>query len=954
MRLRYIIIILLFCQFFINLNGQIKVYCPDAGWYRYGNEVWYSDGGVTWGEVNGEKRHDRNTWAVGKRFIVGNDGHVEGDSVVFGVALHEVESRNLCQSGRDFVGEEFTKSDYEKEFRIELPGAINGTEAMVRVRMAHTGVTVATARVFVNGIEKGTLTLQAVSGDNCATSKEGKWNFDVTGTSVDVKIIYNVGTANGYLDWIEVEYADERMGTEDMMPESGDVRDAEVLGNVTLGRLKELGDAEMVIVGDEEMLNSCDRLGELHEMWDGMRYVTVSENEIFDEYGDGQPSATAYREFLKERVAAGAQYLILMGDGCYDNRQITRANGSANRYRLKTYQSKESFATDGSYCTDDWFGMAYDCYDIVRDTMNLCVGRIPAYTVEQAEIYVDKVEQYLMNEDLGEWKNRVIFLADDGDSNEHVRGADTVANLTAETYKGLLTRKLYFDSYRQEVTTQGESYPLLKKELDDYIRDGVAMVNYMGHGGYANLANEQILSYTDMQNMVNKRLPIWVTGTCNFSRFDDTKDSGGETMLLNDKGGAIAMVSTTRTVYSSQNMQFNLELSKRLMQDGMTIGEAVREAKNERAKVRDDNRLSFVLLGDPALRVAVAHDRKVECEFDVDTAGALDVVRINGYIVNESDIDEEFEGKVHVTVFDKEETVTTLCNDCGESGVPFVYRYRINPIYKGKAVVSNGKFELEFVVPKDIKYNYGSARVVMYAWDDERGVEGNGWNENLVIGGEGKNSVEDTVGPQMNAWVNEMVTKPIYYVSNDALLIVRMTDECGMNTSGSGIGHEIMMWLDSLPGVSLNNYYEADMGSYKSGMVKYWMRGLEYGLHKVRVRSWDVANNSSTTDLMLMVDSTYQGSINAVKIVPNPAVEWTDIIVEEDMKETEMEILVEIYDLAGRKVWNYHGLDEMAKVGDNIVIRWDLNGAYSSGVYYVRVVLGNKSVKTEKIVVSKQ
>ena len=111
-----------------------------------------------------------------------------------------------------------------------------------------------------------------------------------------------------------------------------------------------------------------------------------------------------------------------------------------------------------------------------------------------------------------------------------------------------------------------------------------------------------ILSYTDMQNMVNKRLPVWVTGTCNFSRFDDVKDSGGETLLLNARGGGIALVSTTRTVYSSQNTKFNLELSRRLLQDNMTIGEAVRQAKNERAKVGDDNRLSFVLLGDPALR----------------------------------------------------------------------------------------------------------------------------------------------------------------------------------------------------------------------------------------------------------------------------------------------------------------------------------------------------------------
>ena len=954
MKLRIYILLLVFAWLWaFEALGQVKVYCPDVGWYRYGDVVWFSNGGVTWSKVNGEMRHERNTWAVGKMFIIKSNGDVVGDTVVYGVALHEQELRNLCQSGKDFVGEEFNKNESEREFRLELPGAVRGSEATLRVRMAHTGGVATMARVFVDGIEIGSIAMQAVRGEDCASASEGEWSFNVAGESVLVKIIYNVGTTNGYLDWIEVNYKDARAENQGCAPQQDDVSDAEIIGEVSSARLRNLGDAEIVIVSDSEMAGVSQRLGELHEAWDGLRYVTVLESEIFDEYANGQPSEYAYREFLKERAAAGAKYLILMGDGCYDNRELTRGFGTANRYRLKTYQSKESFTTDGSYCTDDWFGMAYDGTNILRDSMNLCVGRIPAYTLDQATAYVDKVEQYMMNEDLGEWKNRAIFMADDGDNNEHVRGADTVANLTAETYKELLTRKLYFDSYTQEVTTQGESYPVLKKEFDDYIKDGVVMINYMGHGGYANLSNEQILSYTDMQNMVNRRLPIWVTGTCNFSRFDDTKDSGGETLLLNSRGGSIAMVSTTRTVYSSQNMKFNLELSKRLLQDGMTVGEAVREAKNERAKVGDMNRLSYVLLGDPALKVAVAHDRRVECEFDADTVGALDVVKIRGTIYDDGE-DEDFNGCVHVTVFDKEENVKTLCNECEEDVQPFEYRYRINPIYKGKAIVTQGRFNVEFVVPKDIKYNYGNDRVVMYAWDDERGIEGNGYNESLVIGGEGSRVAEDTVGPDMSVWVNEMITKPIYYVGSDALLIVKMEDECGVNTAGSGIGHEIMMWLDSLQGVSLNNYYEAEMGSYQSGVVKYWMRGLDQGIHKVKVRSWDVANNSSTKEVVMMVDSTYRGSINAVRVVPNPAVEWADIIVEEDVKEAETDVLVEIFDLAGRKVWGYHGGSEMAEVGGNIVIRWNLNGAFANGVYYVRVMLGNKSVKTGKIVVAKR
>ena len=199
---------------------------------------------------------DRNTWAVGKRFIIGNEGHVNGDSVVHGVALHEVDLVNLCQSGQDFVGEEFSKSINEQAFRIEMPGAVSGSQATVRVRMAHTGTAQTTAKVTVNGEEKGVVTLLATKGDECARSGEGKWNFNVTGEYVVVKIKCNVTSSNGYLDWIEVNYRD---GRTTVNPDN--VKNAEVVGSVSLGRLKQLGDADIVIVSDNEMREESERLG---------------------------------------------------------------------------------------------------------------------------------------------------------------------------------------------------------------------------------------------------------------------------------------------------------------------------------------------------------------------------------------------------------------------------------------------------------------------------------------------------------------------------------------------------------------------------------------------------------------------------------------------------------------------------------------------------------------------
>lgn len=932
----------------ITASARTVVRTDGPGWYSHAGTTFYSDGGIVWDSTG---HHSRNYLADYKCFAVGSNGRIEGDPVPLGVALHEVDQRSLSNTGREFVGEEFSPSRSEQTFWLETPGIAPGSTATVRVRMAHAGVLSGSAEVRVNGEYIGRIDIPGRNSSLFAVARTGEWTYVASGSGrVSVQINYRAGDTNGYLDWIEINYDDRRTSTP---PES--VKEAAVVGDIASDRLHRMGGADIVIITVDDFIHAADRLGRIHQAYDGMTYEVVTQQQIFDEYSVSTPSIAAYRLFLSQMATQGTRYVTLLGDGCFDNRAI-QANTWPNKQinRLITYQSEESYSEGNSYCTDDYFGMAHDGHDIRRDTMNLAVGRITAYTEAQAEAYVGKVEAYIANSDLGEWKNRAIFMADDGDNNEHARGADTVANLTARVYPELLTRKLYFDSYRQEVSAAGESYPALKRELDDYIDRGVLMINYMGHGGYANLSNEQIVSYTDLTTMRNRRLPLWVTGTCNFSRFDDVKDSGGELLLLNPDGGAIALVSTTRTVYSGQNMGFNLELTRRLLQPGMTIGEAARQAKNARARLGDSNRLCFLVLGDPALRLNYARDRRVLCLSDADTVGALDVATLRGEVTDESGaVDEQFDGYVHITVFDKEETVRTLCND-NPAGRPFEYRYRTNPIYTGRVAVERGRFRTSFVVPKDIRYSYGTARVVMYAWDEARGLEGNGCNEQIVIGGASSRAVEDTVGPELALSLNTLAIEDEYTVGRDALLIARMSDDNGINTVGSGIGHDIMMWLDDSEGVVLNNYYESDLGSYLSGRVHYWLRDLAPGPHTLSLRCWDMANNSTRRTIRFRVDEQHDVAINDIQVVPNPATEYADIIITDDGPEREHELTVTIYDNSGRAVWQKHETRARSEAGEKLVVRWDLAGADAAGVYFARVRLGRSSAKTAKILVHKQ
>lgn len=759
-----------------------------------------------------------------------------------------------------------------------------------------------------------------------------------------------------------------------------------IIGRVANQNLHALGQADMVIIAHSDFVADAERLANAHTALEGLTTHVVKPELIYNEFSSGTPDATAYRRFMKmfyDRATSEdntPKYLLLFGDGSFDNRQILNKNTNKEIYRLLTYQSENSYSATASYTTDDYFALLNDSDGrvISINEMAISVGRIPAYTVDQATKVVNKIINYMENDDFGEWKNRAIFLADDGDRNEHISSADSVCNLTQMQYPELLTRKLYFDSYKQEATASGESYPLLKKEFMDYLNSGVIMVNYMGHGSYVGWANEQMLTLSDINGMHNRRLPLWVTATCDFSRFDDFTDSGGELLMLNPNGGAIALITTSRTVNAGPNFFLNLELSKEILSlqssgEIKSIGEALRKAKNNRAKRNDTNRLSFVLLGDPAVRLnyPTTHNVVIESINDVDvteksdTVGALDLVSLKGSVRHKAkgigQPDETFNGYVHVSVFDKEEEMTTLANDAGS--IPYSYRYRTNPLYTGKAEVKDGRFEVLFVLPKDIKYHFGRGRVVLYAADTEQGFDGNGNSFDLVIGGENANIEWETDGPDVTLYMNSPEFKNGGQVNEDPLFVAHISDQSGINTVGSGIGHDMILKLDNDPQQEyiLNSYYESDFGSYTSGTVYYPLTALPEGKHSLLFRAWDLQNNSTSAELQFEVVKGLEMKVSSAMVYPNPATDFVTIAVQHDRPQQPVSVEVFVYDFAGQMVWR-NSADYITDSTSRFEFKWNLTSSggrvVSSGLYLVRVIMtdanGTKDTKTTKLVIDRQ
>ena len=760
------------------------------------------------------------------------------------------------------------------------------------------------------------------------------------------------------------------------------------IGKISNQDLHALGQADMIIITHPDFIDAANRLAALHSKYDGLTTHVVVPEIVYNEFSSGTPDATAYRRFVKmfydraKEVGNAPKYLLLFGDGSFDNRQILTANTKDNIYRLLTYQARESFNDINSYVTDDYFGLLDDSdgANLLINSLDVAVGRIPSYTVEQANGVVDKLERYIKNEDLGVWKNQAIFMADDGDGNVHVEGADSVCSVFERLNPDLLTRKLYLDSYTQEVTAVGEFYPTLKKEFFDYINNGVLMVNYMGHSGYNNWTNEQILSVADIELMYNERLPLFITMSCSFSRFDDFKLSGGEAMMLNGKGGALALISASRTVYAQPNTLLNLELAKMLLAKNTktgrinTIGEAYQLAKNKRANNNDSNRLPFVLLGDPAIRLAVPQTHFASIDFvnghDVtlgaDTIGALGRVVLDGSVrsLDDNIIDETFNGYAHVTIFDKEEKIKTLCNDFKESeptknNNPFVYTYRTNPLYVGQVEVVDGRFKVEFIVPKDIKYNFGTGRVVMYAVDEQQGFEANGHSSNIIIGGEASDAIIETDGPELKIYLNTPYFKNGDEVDSNPLFVAELQDLSGINTIGFGIGHDIILKLDNdiKQEYVLNNYYKADLGSYTSGVVTYPLSNLTPGKHKLFFRAWDLQNNSVSAELEFEVVEDLKMSIHNMYIYPNPVRDIANIVIEHDKPLAPIDLYMYIYDLSGHLI-HQENMSLVTDASSKINLNWSVNSFVSDGLYYVKAVViddkKRKTIKSAKIFVRKQ
>ena len=740
-----------------------------------------------------------------------------------------------------------------------------------------------------------------------------------------------------------------------------------ILGTVPNQDLHSLQDIDMVILTNEAFLPAAQTIAAAHERLDGLTTAVVTDEQVYNEFSSGTPDATAYRWIMKmlydrahlNSAIHAPQYLLLMGDGTFDNRKLLAASG--NNWLL-TYQAKNSLEETYAYATDDYFGFLDDNEGEtdISGRMDIAVGRFPVNSLAEAEAVVAKTIDYIEHTKSGKWKNQLVFLADDGDSNQHTRISDESAELVRTKNPDFVVNKVYLDAYPQETSAAGESYPLAKNKFHNLLATGVLFFDYSGHGGYNAITSESIMTLADITAMNNQNRGLWLLVTCNFSSFDAGMLSAGEEAVLNPDGGAIATISSCRTVFATQNGALNQLLCDTLFAHSsghytMTIGKALQYAKNKRGG--DNNKMPYILLGDPSVRLAYPDDYSVVTTTNLDTLNALSIQTVEGYIrTDEGTVANWFNGRLSITVLDKMQQITTLDNDHTESEIKTTYTYNDypSPLFKGEASVVDGRFSYTFMVPKDIRYNYGNGRIVYYAIDSLNAEEAIGHYEDFMVGGSSTVTIIDTIGPDLELYLNTPSFRDGGTTYEYPHFFANIADEHGINTAGSGIGHDLLLTIDNDPNQAfiVNDYFSASNGSYQAGTVSYALPEMIEGPHSLTFRAWDLLNNSSTRSLNFQVVKGQDAQLCAVMTYPNPVKSSgnLNIVIDYDQPDRLAETDLYVYDLTGKLI--YHTSQKGAEP-----MTWNLgNFAMRAGVYVYKVqiqVAGSKaSSKQGKIIVT--
>ena len=737
-------------------------------------------------------------------------------------------------------------------------------------------------------------------------------------------------------------------------------------------------DIDYVIISPSSLISQAEKLANFHRNYSNLNVKVIPLELIYQEFSSGKQDIAAIRNCIKyiyENASTSTKrvkYINLFGDASYDfkNRIVNNTNV------VPIYHSLNSSTTgESSFASDDFFGLMDPSEGNIVSFfggIDIAVGRMLVNDAKQADEMVNKVLEYHDVKSYGSWRNNFVLVSDDSDipSDASLQNRQNgLANTISSEKPFLNVNKILLDSYAQEASAGGSRYPKARTDFFNAFEKGALVFNYLGHGGEDGLSAERIWEKSDGQNLSNQyKYPLFITITCEFSRFDNPfRPTAGEYTYWNPKGGAIAMITTIRSIGQFSAENFNDGLTKNLLSYGsnqyQSIAEALRISKNS-----NPNSATNVVfyIGDPAIMLAIPKPKIILTKVNdipvsqtIDDFKSLSKIKLTGQVTDENNNPlTNYSGEVSTTIFDKAVSRTTNNND-GNSP-PINFNVLGETIFRGNATVTNGQFEFNFVVPRDIRVPLANGRISFYSKKNQLLQNETGYDSTIKIGGINENAIADNISPRVKLYMNDETFVSGGTTNESPFLVANLEDENGINTA-SGIGHDIVAVLDgdvSNPFV-LNDYYQTKLDDFTSGTLRFPLRNLAPGLHTITFKAWDVYNNPITAEIQFIVVGDETITLTHVLNYPNPFVSYTEFWFTHNRPYEPLEVQVQVMTITGKIVWTKNQIITTEGFLSKEV-SWDgkddFGDRLGKGVYVYKLTVKStltnmKSEKFEKLVI---
>lgn len=939
--------------------------------------------------------------------------------------FHETDLTNIGTSGSMFVGEDFkfTRSrqfnfqltgitDRESVWtqvtfvaaatsasRVQLTA--NGTQLGSPGNLAANGANYASRAIMTNTfpVESEKLTIGVTYQSNGAVSAanldnitvnyrraialdRGRIAFDASRTTVfvagaddqtivwDVTDPLNIRAMNTRAQDGGIRFTNPYTGTRRYVafnPQEASVPSPQSVGSVNNQNLHGITDTpDMIIVTPRDWAGEAERLARLHRSSASapLNVLVIDQDEAFNEFSSGSRDVNGLRRMLKMFYDRGntagkpLRYVLLFGRATYDQRSLCTAESGTGPF-VVTWQSDDSFSETGTYCSDDIMAMLDDNSgtNLAQSRISVALGRIPARNLRQARTFVDKLYSYTNSSAGSEWKNQMVMIADNANNgvfmdHSEEQQARMIANGIEMSYT-----KVYIDAFPIENGTCTGGRERFHRMIDD----GTLWINYIGHGAERFLADEDILTMSDIDNMYNRRLPVMFAATCSFMRWDGPEMSGAESMGFNPNGGVIAAIAPTRKALITDNGHMAAAMGGAAFvrrSDGSmpTIGEMLADAKNAVRSVSNQaatTRLRFGLLGDPAMKLTMPEARVVLETIDGQdvtpdaqcTLMARQMARLTGSVVDPAgNVMTDFNGSLSLTIYDAEYSTTSMgLPDRHTEGRQVTFEEQGHKLFTGRGQVSGGHFDITVAMPSEISENFRPGAVNMYAWTGD-GTDAIGCNRDIYVYGYDDTASADDRAPVIEyAYLNHESFTPGSTVNESPMFIARVSDDVSINMSMVGLGHQMTLKLDDRRTFNdLPLYYTPSPDGTTSGTIAYPMSELSEGNHTLAFRVWDTSGNSATHTLSFFVEHGAQPKLFDIFTDVNPAIDHANFYVSHNRPDQPMTVTLDIYDMLGHRVWTTTVTDR-SDMFNSAPVTWDLTDMagrrVARGIYIYRATV---------------